>query len=1588
MPTGPDANLKAEPAPPQKKPSQPSKWRFIRRLLSLGVLLGVVAVGLLFVPGWPLAPLAPVANHFLQSNGLQIELHDLWLQAHTTGHLTLKGKRLAADDSSEAEAIVVENLSLTWPFDRLLHGDPLSLVMEIDRIQVAPRLGPEGQWIVIQPTASEEDAEEPEETAGPVTPPILHRFWTDPANPLRIKCKELQVVFPEDSPFAARQLTMAPTLTLQGSAGGPLTLSGDLGPVLLDRALLASGSLEGTIDLGTASAQLECLGRLENSGLLRAFLPADQPMPAAIDVETKLKLELGWDPLKVDRCEFVVLSHGGDLQIDERSLPFPAWEFRGTVEAHDFAPLPDATVHLEADLWYDGRENDPTRSQLDLTYAGATSLVSVEATTSGWTLGMMRHWVKGLEDLQASGRFGATGSGVYDLSAGTVQKAQVALTIEQGQAELPEVLLQPAAIAPTRISVVIGKHIETGQVEPFTLKAGPVELICKGLQWSLAESSVGGEGSFTVVLPTGAVIPEWIRPEALAHAPISMDELAEIALSPVHLEMKVTGSDPTQASIDLSATTRVVLNDGHLDLSAQTTVNTSEGNWEVTLDLPTFDPGTWNIALFERLPVPQLDLPMSLHLTGNGTLDGQLVAATWEYRAGPGVIHPNGPLAQWLQAAVPVDEFLLGGRLRENAHIAELDTCEFRSGRARMHFTRMQLDMPQSVLTGTPTSAHLQLGLLFENWHPADFMPLLVESLRDQVPLSAEEIAELGLARLELKAETDFALDENQRWVPRSLKASVDTDFVGGRADIPITTQIDFDPTTGVITATATSASISPEIWQLKPLAELPIDLCGIAVPIQFEVRLSTGFPGTTDIVPPKIGFTLSAGPGSISLPAYLQRSVELEKLNLDLQIRLDTLALDEASMRIDLDGPTITIGSFQAMPNDSLSTWQTRAELVVEQLTLEWFQERVAPEQWKPLLPPAFLPSKLAGEVTIRASVATLIDPSAAELPAFDQLAYALQIDRLEIDWENRPPLGIAQLKIDGGADQSTVDIRDLSVGGWDSAAIHAQVQNPLAKIPEVQIELDFAGNLQDLAKLYDAWAGPLELGENPLPTELTGRVGLNLSAKTTLTSEVDLNAIAATMQVKIEGVALPPLLPGPTKGEGALSASISLASGAGRITGQTRFHGLEWMPFLSGDAVVDFQAEGALDQSTAKGGFEANLRNLRLSAPDGLWDKPRGAAAKLAGNGYLPGGWPSEGPRTANWDFSAEGFVFNQMNGRGSVTLNPVEGAAFGGLQNATLTDFQFDAGRLNAAITATRDRIDLNVALQTFDIPLLMQRTAAIFRAMQPAPEAAAAETASTEPASLASPPPVLSDPLPPVFITLSGPNLHLGEGRSLNALKLEAQLLNQLPRSASLRFEIAGEPTSFTLGLPNADHQQTWEFEVANVGKLFDHLTAPSREAPAFFSPDSALLGLNEYVDTILGGHLQSSGWVNLKATEPIADGTLKLEGIAFLQEVPLLSKLAALAKKKLVMRVPCHVFEWKRFHFENQLLTARDGFIDGPINLSFENVLADLKNETVNAKGKVFGLCFELDGPLASPKPYLCEDGKVIQALTTEDEFVW
>jgi hypothetical protein len=1575
----PEEPSRASPDRPRKR-----RRRLGRRLVLVALLLALVAGGTLVTSGWPLHPLLPLANRTLGDTGPRLTGASLWLRVTFEGELRLEGARLLAEDPLHPGAVELSGLHAVWPLGRLLRGDPASARIEVERLVLRPRCSPEGLWSILE-IAAPAPPSEPANAAPTETPTLAwERLCADPAHPLRLVCRELRVEFPETRPFAAAVLRLSPRFELRAAGEGWLDLAADLGPVRLDGTELVVAESRGHLHPRRAEIEWNASLRLPDTAPLAAFLPPESPPLPGFDLTGELVLRAGWAPLALPEFSLRLASRGGSLALDGRSRPLPRWVIEGKAEARDFEPLPTATLRIESTLWAEGDEAPPVESRLEVSLEAATGLARLQARTHGWTLIPLRDWVEGLATLEADARFGGEFEATVDLGSRRLRGATATLVLDQGSLSMPEWLRQPVAIAPTRCALRLEADLAAGNVEAFTLRAGPIVLESPGFNWTTGATGLGGNGRLTLRLPPGGALADWLQPEAMARLPLSPEELAELSLGPVRISLTADGQSPRDATLALRAEGEILLNETALPWTAGASLASASGAWRGHLDLPAFQPSQWRLRLFARWPLPDLELPMSLHLEGAGTLASGFEDAGWEFRAGPGTIGPQGALAEWLEGALPVESFVLGGRLREGGRKALLDRCELHSGRARMRFDRFEVALPASVLEAAPAAARLELGLLLEHWFPEDFLPLFTPRWRASVPLSAEELANCGLERLELRAAAELALDPDGTWSPRTLSAHVATRLRGDTATVPISTDLGYDPATRVFTAKATSSAIESEIWQLKAFSRLPLPLDGIAVPLRFTVELSAGLPGATPAPapPPRLGLSLFAGPGTVALPGLLRAPLDLRALECALRLRLDTLELEEASARLDLGGLGAVVEEARAIPEAEGAAWRSQVALRLDHLDLGWLFNHLEPALWEAHLPPALAPAAFSGGVSARLRLETRLDPGVAALPAFDALDYGLRIADLRIAWKDRPPVELALLEIAGDADRATLDLTRLHTRGWALPSLAAIVNGPLGPRPALELDLRLLGELDTLRDLYAPWAAPLALPENPFPAALSGSLEAHLRASAPIHPLPAPSEVAAELTLDLRALPLAALPVEPVfAGEADLRARLALVHATAEGEGVLALRSLAWEPIVAGDTAFTWQLATVGPRLEAR--VRGDLRDLALSDPAGRWSKPPGTPAAVALSAGLPTGWPAQGPRTVEWGFDAEGCLFEHFAAEGSAVLDPGPDAPWGGLQNATLDHLRFDAGELAGALTLGADGLSLEAEIRRFDVPVLLRRLAGILGAASPegAPEAPPADVvASAE----ASPAPTL----PPVRLSLRGGGIHLGEGRFVEDLAFSASLDLPRPPSARLSFRVGGSPSELVLAPAQGAAPQDWHLVLGDLGALFDGFTAPVRAAPAAFPPDSPLPPLAARIGMLAGGHLRLGGTVRLDPADPVLDASLELTGLVFQQDVPLLRRLAALAKRDFVLRVPCHRFTFANLHYEADHFTAREGFIDGPIDLGIEAVTLDFADGLANAKGKVFGLCFEVDGPLADPSLYLCEENRVIRALTQEDEFVW
>jgi len=158
--------------------------------------------------------------------------------------------------------------------------------------------------------------------------------------------------------------------------------------------------------------------------------------------------------------------------------------------------------------------------------------------------------------------------------------------------------------------------------------------------------------------------------------------------------------------------------------------------------------------------------------------------------------------------------------------------------------------------------------------------------------------------------------------------------------------------------------------------------------------------------------------------------------------------------------------------------------------------------------------------------------------------------------------------------------------------------------------------------------------------------------------------------------------------------------------------------------------------------------------------------------------------------------------------------------------------------------------------------------------------------------------------------------------------------------------------------------------------------------AMTAADTTIGGLIGLPETIVGGRVAADGTLNFDDAARVALGRLQVADLRLRAEVPFLSSIAALVKRKLMITVPFKEFRINSFALGQDELHLQNALLDGPIALTAEKFDFNFDTTELFLRGKVFGIWFEVKGPLGRLEYYLADKTPGVKLLTTEDEFQW
>lgn len=1695
------------PEPLAAPPRRRRRWLVgLRWSLGIGLGLILVAVGFLFVTGYPLGWVLRRAEAAANDQGLRLTVAEGRLKADFDGKLHLRCTTVAVGDNTRPRAIALREIDLTWSLTSLFGGSICPARLTLDGLELTPRLGPNGELLLIElpPTTEVE--------SGPFTLASIPTYALPRENrPSLVELTDAVIQVPVGLPVASgralrweastqierkgTQLHITGDSFLRGAIPGTvaeknrLDLSVDLAsadvkltvvseadagelsqlagelPTLqrMEGNLTGTGKIEGNLEQpgrwrisgsaratglvletsgGAGTLQLdETVCRIEakieggmepenltatlsielkqageplatvftdlklavpsliGSTHLKFVLPdpsrwravaADLGLPALVSqIEGETALGFSLNDRLVSQWTLHATGARGTLTMADAEPVFktPAWslDLHGDVDLGD-RDLPDATVagHLRVDL---GEGKKPAVTAFEAHLVSTSGDLRLDLSSGAWRLDALREFVPGLSTLDAEGALEASAGAVINLRSGAIGPIQGALETNGLTAALPGVLSRRLEIAPFRIAASAEAGLTAGRLEPFALSAGPIKLRCEGIQWSNTDSGLAGSGAVVLGRLALAEALDWIDPARRGELPLTAEELAELAIKPLRLEIAVAGPKPEAATIRVRAAGGLELNRDGVDFEVEGGFDVASGKWEMTTTVSDFVAARWQLALLRRFPVPDIDAPIRLKVAARGGWPLHIDGLEWSVAAGQGMLRPRGALTEWLTGALPITRFEAGGRLGSELKEAAVDRLELVLGRASARFSRLALASDRPLNAWGEAPARVKLAFRLDDWQLADFLPLLAPKARALLPLDDGDADQLGIDELVFEVDASVGLSAGGGVTMLALAGDNRAVFRIGEERVPVAITLDFDPATNEIGATARLDGLRPDRLRMKFLETLPI----AELPIAATIRLRAGIPQPGAAAAPSMGVDLglTAGPGVVKAGTWLREDLPVRSLRVDFAARLDLLRMERFALQGDFDGLVVAVDNARLEFGEG---GEVAGHLhgLVQHLDLAWVWRKISPTQWPEELRTQLAGLEIGGRIDrMETDAEFVIDPQRPGLEALRAFTLAVAGRDFRAALPGYPSGHCETLELAGSREELVLTLKDFGVDGLALETAKVAFDDPFGPKAQAKIEAIATGDFERIQTLLSSWKdrpADLDLGQWD---GLAGQWQTTLAIAAPVRAEVRSQDLEGGLDFRVTKMQLPTAMRGGvTMSPFDLETKLALAEGRVKAEGGTRLNGLDALGVARGALGLSWKADSDFSGVTASLG--ADLTDLVLTVEPIVWTKPVGRKAHLNFSVAAPEILLTTPERTATFRFDGEGLVFGRIAGQGSVATRTDGVGVFGGLVQAEITRLTLDGSDLaihaapgsagELAVKVKSERLDLaGIARRLEGLLATLNATAPVTTTSGGAKPSAVIPIAPTVTTTTTTEPDI-------DFRMVVG-EIVLGGGHAFRDFTTTAAMRTGELRRAAMNFTAAGQPV--VLRLEESSVRQPWSLDIADVGGLLAHATAPLGEvSETLRAPGSTIADLRDLPGYFLGGRLHLEGTAKLMGEAPDIDGRLRMDNLTLQKEIVFLSKIASLVDKKVMLLVPFKRFELEAFSASATQIKIGRGFIDGPINLGIEKVEADLTTEQLMMRGKTFGICFEVAGPMAAPRFYLCEKNPVLRGLTTEDEFVW
>ena len=135
-------------------------------------------------------------------------------------------------------------------------------------------------------------------------------------------------------------------------------------------------------------------------------------------------------------------------------------------------------------------------------------------------------------------------------------------------------------------------------------------------------------------------------------------------------------------------------------------------------------------------------------------------------------------------------------------------------------------------------------------------------------------------------------------------------------------------------------------------------------------------------------------------------------------------------------------------------------------------------------------------------------------------------------------------------------------------------------------------------------------------------------------------------------------------------------------------------------------------------------------------------------------------------------------------------------------------------------------------------------------------------------------------------------------------------------------------------------------------------------------------------------MTADGTLDLGNSARMAKGRLQVADLRLRSEIPFLSNIGGLVKRKVIITVPFKVFRIDSFTLGEHEAHVQNAFLAGPLDFTAEKVDFDFARSELFLRGKIIGIWFEVKGPPGHLEYYLADKNPGLNLITTEDEFQW